>query len=122
MTTEEYDPRNARASDPETSHLGTAGINHGHLDILVAFLRGSDRLEGWTTGEIRDSSIGLNHPNIWRRVSDGHREGLIVVVRDDDGREVTRVDPVTRRAQRAHRAAGLVLASTTVAFDPPVQL
>jgi hypothetical protein len=103
-----YHPENARNSDPVTSHLGTIGIQQSHLEALVEFLRDNDRPGGWTTGEIRDSALGLSHPNIWRRVSDGHRDGIIETVTDLFGNAVVRVDAETHRSQRAHRAVHAV--------------
>lgn len=102
---DDFDRRNARGSDPWTSLEGTAGISETHLKKLAQFLRDNDRLAGWTTGEIRDSAIGLEHPNIWRRASDLDRDGVTVVLRDSAGDLITRVDRATNRRQRARRIA-----------------
>jgi hypothetical protein len=100
---ESYDHRNARASDPETSHEGTRGINLSHRQRLEAFYREHDRPEGWTYGEVSDSQVGMEQPNIWRRCSDLLRDGILEVVRRSDGQAVTRVYRRSGRAQRAYR-------------------
>jgi hypothetical protein len=101
----DIDPRNARNSDPWTSLAGTAGISLSHKARLLGFWRAADRTRGWTTGEVRDSKIGLVHPNIWRRAPDLRRDGLAYVVTDPlTGNILTRVDPTTKRPQQAWRA------------------
>lgn len=99
-----YDPRNARGNDPETSHLGTAGIQPSHIEALVAFLHDNDRPQGWTTGEMRDA-LDLDHAIVWRRISDAGRDGLAEPA-VCAGQVITRIDPQTSRAQRAWRVRG----------------
>ena len=92
------DPRNARGEDPWTSLEGTRGIDPTHCDTLAAFLRHNDRPAGWTSGEIRDSYLAMDHEEIHRRLADLGRDGRAYTTGE------TRRDPRTRREQRAWRA------------------
>jgi hypothetical protein len=101
----DIDPRNARSSDSWTSLAGTAGISLTHRERLLGFYRAADRGHGWTQGEVRDSSLGLQQPNIWRRAADLERDGLAYTVTDPlTGMIMTRIDPGTGRPQMARRA------------------
>ena len=92
------DPRNARGEDPWTSLEGTAHINPTHCDTLAAFLRQNDRPAGWTSGEIRDSYLNMDHEEIHRRLADLGRDGRAYTTGQ------TRRDPRTRGQQRTWRA------------------
>jgi len=92
------DPRNARGEDPWTSLEGTAHISPTHCDTLAGFLRQNDRPAGWTSGEIRDSYLNMDHEEIHRRLADLGRDGRAYTTGE------TRRDPRTRGQQRAWRA------------------
>ena len=92
------DSRNARGEDPWTSLEGTAHISPTHCDTLAGFLRQNDRPAGWTSGEIRDSYLNMDHEEIHRRLADLGRDGRAYTTGE------TRRDPRTRGQQRAWRA------------------
>jgi hypothetical protein len=97
--------RNARSSDPGTSHEAAAVISQAHLMIVRDHFLAWDRPQGWTYGEVWDATgRQISNPvEVRRRMSDLERDGFLCWATDVTGTIIRRTWPVTNRPQQAQR-------------------
>lgn len=92
--------RNARTTDPTTSHTAAATINETHTQRLLAAYW--DHPEGLTADQAA-AIADLLHVGYWKRVSDLARDGIIEPV-TNNGQPVT-APGISGRQQRVMRLA-----------------
>lgn len=98
--------RNARAADPETSHLAAAAQRPSDVATVGEFLRDNDRRQGWTRAELA-SALGWDEYRTSKRQSDAVRDGWATQATGPDGVPIKRCGN-TGRKQIAVRAAAAV--------------
>lgn len=69
-------PPVSRAADPQTSYLAEAGLSEKRVGTVRKVYAFVVEYPGRTSGEISEG-LGMEHHEVWRRVSDAKNLGLI---------------------------------------------